>query len=810
MSAGLFDYWGVLGTGIQSFFAWATFNRDAFADNVAMRQNQKYQQKNYHISWIAIARDDIRDMMGISVNRINNYMIVATLILSIAAGAIVSVSFNAECPSFIVFAFYISLGISLTFLTLAIMFGVKGQNCAFTNTMKLLTYQVRPESPADYSHDYMRQVQWLERRGLTQLLRIPGVQPEYEHDSYKLDVETGGKRVSGPESGFRPLPKVMGKSEAAKPPDPTAQPEAAKPAEVGCFGGFAKGTGAAKAERGWKDEDGHFEDENLEDATPLESLMKRSTHTWYLTKFARFMGLWQPYDSYSKHAMGFGIIGLGQGSTYFALGTLLSTGRYFDEWPALLLAASFVFTVCVILVQNFTAHNDHTNFYAALVVLIAGPFFAAVVVSTDSKVVEQIFAPLCLLAHSLFWLGAWVSSKHVVEDKKLDLLSDGSDLWKTQLGQEAVQNERRRRGSVESITRVNGYTLKQQQERFRAKRWSRTAEGRDGGSAEAATGSSSYVVGYPPQSAAQSGGHGLSNPKSDVWPTDHEEFDLRQSSTVAKIKNTMQLTLLMAFILWFTFFLWSAVKYWWEPLDDRKPPELSTSAVAMSWPDPQFHPMALGCSNGRVFAADPYRIWRLDGDQSLEVRCDHPLGSTNRIADIAAWCPEDPSESCRVWALIKSWGDAKGQVIECAGNSSAVMWEGEATLIAIHEDGGSLNLLLERSWGHLEEFRWSESEGVWTPNFFLGSVANFVGDRLRSISAAGHRLLLFYDVFNGEVAVESLDIKAVNVRREWSLPKGTEQLLAGCSSREREAIILTGNYELRSRYAHPVLLRIEV
>jgi len=85
-----FDWFSVLGTGIQSTFAWATFNRDAFVDNVSMRQQQRYQQRNYHISWIAFSRDDIRDMMGISVNRINNYMIVGTLILSIAGGAGVS------------------------------------------------------------------------------------------------------------------------------------------------------------------------------------------------------------------------------------------------------------------------------------------------------------------------------------------------------------------------------------------------------------------------------------------------------------------------------------------------------------------------------------------------------------------------------------------------------------------------------------------------------------------------------------------------------------------------------------------------
>ena len=52
------------------------------------------------LGWIAIARDDIRDMMGISIHRINNYMIVATLILSVAAGALLSVSLQPRVSWF--------------------------------------------------------------------------------------------------------------------------------------------------------------------------------------------------------------------------------------------------------------------------------------------------------------------------------------------------------------------------------------------------------------------------------------------------------------------------------------------------------------------------------------------------------------------------------------------------------------------------------------------------------------------------------------------------------------------------------------
>jgi len=173
-----FDFYNASAAFVQSFFAWGTFNRDAFVQNTSMRQVQKYQKKNYNLSWITIARDDIRDMMSISVNRINNYMIVATLILGVAASAVTSVNFDEETPDYVAYSFYMSIALSIIYLTLTIMFGVKGQNSAFTNTMKLLTYKVRPENPAEYSH-YMKQAQHIEALGPTQLFRIPGTKPSY-------------------------------------------------------------------------------------------------------------------------------------------------------------------------------------------------------------------------------------------------------------------------------------------------------------------------------------------------------------------------------------------------------------------------------------------------------------------------------------------------------------------------------------------------------------------------------------------------------------------------------------------------------
>ena len=79
---------------------------------------------------------------------------------------------------------------------------------------------------------------------------------------------------------------------------------------------------------------GEVKDINLEEATPLESLVMRTSHTWYLSKFAEFVRLWHPYDMYAKYSMGLGILCLGHSSAYFALGYLSVQGYYLTEYAA--------------------------------------------------------------------------------------------------------------------------------------------------------------------------------------------------------------------------------------------------------------------------------------------------------------------------------------------------------------------------------------------------------------------------------------------------------------------------------------------
>mmetsp|Transcript_49774 Transcript_49774/g.116351 ORF Transcript_49774/g.116351 Transcript_49774/m.116351 type:complete len:607 (-) Transcript_49774:56-1876(-) len=360
-----FDWWAYLGTFVQSFYSWTTYNAGQFNSNIGWRQAQQYQKKNYSIAWITVARDDIRDMMSISVNRINNYMIVATLILSVAAGAIVSIGMDDRVPDHVVFSIYISIGSSVTFLMLSILFGVKGQNTAFTRTMKLLTYQMRPEPTAEYSHNYMKQSQWLERGGLAKMFRFPGIYPEY-------DIEKAAAKAN---ENMQPPPSPVG-AKGAKGSTGSVGSSAGVPIPV---------------------------EVSLEDATPIETLELRSQQTTYLAKFADYMQFWLPYDVFAKYTMGIGVIALGQGSAYFALAQLITQGRFLIGVPMVCLSATFLITVVTVIQQNYRSDKWHMRFLA-IVAACAGNVFATIsAINRHYYLIDAICIPLSYLSHAIFY-----------------------------------------------------------------------------------------------------------------------------------------------------------------------------------------------------------------------------------------------------------------------------------------------------------------------------------------------------------------------------------------------------------------------
>jgi len=360
----------LVGTGIQATYAWMGYNRDQFALNVGWRQAQKYQEKNYQISWVSIARDDIHQMMDVAVSHAHSYVGISTMALSATVLAFATASFSEKCPTFVIFEFYTCGCTAFIFLLLSIMLGTKAQHSAHENTCKILTECVRPSNPTGDKHNFMSQAEQFEKLGMSSLFRMPGASTNYAGDH-----PNNGKNKS-----------KQGKSlQCASPPEQRNQskhdfymPKSPKSKSLGVDG--------------------------LE-AIELEGLaleeQDRNQAAQYLRCFHSLTDLWMPYVQYSKLTMIMGIVCDIQAFSYFAGGKV----RTYADDGAIFLAGSLVVS-CIAILMIISDHIEHYGTrmagFAVILLMSAGPVLA-VVGEFSNGIAEAILAILSFFFHFLFW-----------------------------------------------------------------------------------------------------------------------------------------------------------------------------------------------------------------------------------------------------------------------------------------------------------------------------------------------------------------------------------------------------------------------
>jgi hypothetical protein len=799
---GFSDWWDIIGTGVQSIFAWTTFNRDAFADNVGWRQNQKYQQKNYHISWISVARDDIRDMMSISVNRLNNFMIVNGLILGVAGSAITSASFNTNVSPFLVAAFLVSIATSIVFLVLAIMYGIKGQNCAFTNTMKLLTWEMRPENPADYNHDYMNQAQWIEKNGLLQMFRIPGIMPNYKTD---------------PGSDDHLLPehvKALKEQTAAK--GQYRKPVAAK----------------GDAAPGQSQEGSDFV---AEDFTALEHLEVSSTSLWYLTKFGYFMRLWMPYDTHCKFSMGLGMLALGHAGAYFTMGTIISGGFDVPWYAAVGGSFSFVYMVALVVQQNFKEMTIMVHVITTIL-LCLGPTLGVYAATTKIDSLHKYLWMACFLFHFIFWSLTYVGtfSKKVLRASRLGAVGNSGGFWGQHETEHYSKHQGHRHkanhgkpaspGDVEvvgnGLVTPKGNHLASPKGKENPDGWSDSEDDSGSDTDSPSDGSTSYA-GTPRRSDAYRyhddgrgqasssttpaapgvGDHSSLHGSHDKvisgtgrWPTDDPEFDEKVDDTSDRVRTALQQTIIVVAGVWVTLLIWVIAQAF--VIDEESPFRRtypSESVQVVSWPSPLFRPTRISCvevSSGDMgpkveFLSDDYRIFNLDGSDVTEASCN--LSST--IRDLSSYC----DGSC--WPVVLT---DDNRIVDCqSGREERLLQDSRAaSLLTVYaiKPGRPLweqKLVVSLADGKLLLYQWSKAKGGWVPEFELMS-AEGATRNLVAIDASGDKLVLFHGSGADHLTVYRHDLKnMMPAGGPWALHATAAPLRHGCAyDRANRAMVL--------------------
>lgn len=165
---------GAAANGAMSTF---NYNRNAWMTDVQVNQARRYQRQNVRLSQAEMFREDIRDLVGSSVTKQNNYVLIATLVLGMIAECYIEGPLPDGSAEFIKSAYMLCLGSSLLYLVMSLMCAVRATILASSCQKDLLTTLVRlpvDEFVAEIDAAAgTESVEAFESQGISTVLRVP-------------------------------------------------------------------------------------------------------------------------------------------------------------------------------------------------------------------------------------------------------------------------------------------------------------------------------------------------------------------------------------------------------------------------------------------------------------------------------------------------------------------------------------------------------------------------------------------------------------------------------------------------------------
>jgi len=742
--------WFGLGTGIVGTgYAAAAYNQAAYLSSVAMRQSQLYQKKNYDLSWVSVARDDIRDMMNISVTRISNYMMVATLILGVSSDALLGTNFPDTCPDFIQTAFWVSMALSILFFTESIMFAVKGQNSAFTNTVRLLTWELRPENPAPYDHDYMQQMNHFENHGLQELLRVPGLATHFgdSPDQARRGKDDGATSKSAasdasPGEGFWSRIRGGGKRPASG---------AGSSQDASCSRPFWRAAGG---------------DGNQHTPSQLEHIEPSTNMLLYLARYSHFMQLWQPYETSSKYCIGLGLISLVHGAAYFCLGHFSQSGLYMANCIVVITVAIFVFVTAIVYQQNFHSGRRISRWTVYLLISV-GPMLGILGGITTSSSVRSWAGTLVFLSHTIRYLVAWLIS--LFEYKKP---------WE--------------------ITRK--FTAGPRGQQF-PEEWLQAFNETDDEDMwrDPSRGDRRYMGGALPgqslDSEEEAGLSGIHQPDGlygVLKPSAAERRKVVKTSN--RVSSIVRSSMLFAALVWFVttwaslFTNFESWGLWLASWTFDKGDVIDGTPIEIVAPIPSAHISSLACRRGIMFAANSFQVFQVD--VSTGELSPYSCALKDEVSDLAITCD---TRSCRPLVLQ---GDS--DILDCASGEVAPLLKGMTAQRIVLADAAPAGKLRTLSNGTQAEYIWNPSVKGWDPQWFVHGVdsddidLDWLGSRLFLVSL--HKQTKGFSYRNGISVRSPSDSSLVG---EWRFRDNTYTTVAGCAMDAQTAYVVQKGSSVR-------------
>ncbi|KAF4707491.1 pumilio domain member 4, partial [Perkinsus olseni] len=163
-----------------------SYNRENWKFNNELRQKNLYQQQKMRVRQVDLYREDLHDLFGLTIGKMDNYATVSTILLIWCIEMFYKGRIPSPTQNFLFWAYAISLGTSIIFLLFSLWFALHASVNAQVFSVRALTQWLRlPVPSAQEIADAASRLKDYEASGVVSMLRVPIVFEQgrkYGHD----------------------------------------------------------------------------------------------------------------------------------------------------------------------------------------------------------------------------------------------------------------------------------------------------------------------------------------------------------------------------------------------------------------------------------------------------------------------------------------------------------------------------------------------------------------------------------------------------------------------------------------------------
>eukprot|EP00928_Gymnodinium_smaydae_P100559 TRINITY_DN9895_c0_g1_i1.p1 TRINITY_DN9895_c0_g1~~TRINITY_DN9895_c0_g1_i1.p1 ORF type:complete len:767 (-),score=65.18 TRINITY_DN9895_c0_g1_i1:310-2610(-) len=726
---------GYVGLAVGGLYGWASFlysyNRDAWMTDSQIKQSHTYQCDNMQISAHAMSRDEIRDRTQAAIIKLSNYILVTTLILSLAAEMLVEGQVPSECAAFVLNAYMLSLASAILFLVLSILFAVTASNIIYESSAVLLTDKVPPPwkeiEQRMGERERERLTNAFEDRPMKDMFMMPfgsrirqRVAASFARLRWYFGIHTNRGPAKNGDIG-----------EAAGSVGPWPQ-RASHPHSVTSAGNgmTSHGLGVVKDHRAADALENGEESDATSIGNGLDTIENDYDRSW-----EESAQIWMPLMKNSGTCVALGLKCLLESYGYLCMAGLF--GDHKSAWAFWGVQIVF-FSLNTFILRLFIPER-----WRAMIVAV-GPFSCALAAATPWLWMDRVLVPLGFASHCYqsFRFHKW--AKRVADE------DDSDDEHDVQV----------------SATSTRSSSWRQLQLAFMPWR-TRSAEELDDENDAEVSAPNSMGTRFQERGRQMTGS--LRRERDSVKTGDLVKQLMRSGQSVLRCLWSFAL-LWACYISVFGGGYNNSHSVFWRP-QKAAPPWADLVKINTSWPSPYFDPIAVVCPRQHVFFADEFRVFELRGSEVVAYPCD----LESRILDVTAECDEN-----RCWPVVLL-DEEPPAVVDCSTHQREQVLQVKtvASGFAAPADHGNQTLYIAHR-NKIVKYHWSARRGGWAPYW---NVAEFEEGVLDAIDVVDTNLLVFSD---GLVRVS--DIGTGTLCGVWELPRAVRGI--GCAMEGASSVIL--------------------